>query len=80
MSGMGVCGAVGPGLGTIFSSVSVQGYYLSCVLVAGEDAFRRNRRTKMSIDVQNNTFRQGKWSAVIFSMAWWDFGRVKTLP
>lgn len=34
----------------------------------------------MSIDVQNYTFRQGKWSAVIFSGAWEDFGRENTLP
>lgn len=79
VSRMGVCGSVGPGLGTISASVSVQGYYVSCALVAGEDAFRRNRRRKMSIDVQNHTFRQGKWSAVIFPGARWDFGREETL-
>lgn len=44
-------GSVGPGWGTITSSGSVQGDSLNCVLVAGEDAFRRNGRMKMSVDV-----------------------------
>lgn len=35
---------------------------------------------KMSVEVRNHTFRQGKWAVVISPGAQWDFGREEILP